>query len=219
MLWQSFEMRLCQGESKQQQMCPLYNGHNSAPFPKCPLEFGQHQAEQQTEGGQLRSDLQPYSGVGGSHMCLSVLKRWFVYVLVSVGVGVTVKSESSCRLRYRQEKKKKKLRWFVNSSVGVCLGVFLSFSSSSLSSPPLSVFVPTLPHTRACLYVIVCRDLLRITDRKPIHQGYLRRVTLFVWSEIETLPSAALSLSSSSLLPTSKPPPAPHPLSLSGVTT
>lgn len=117
------------------------------------------------------------------------------------------------------KRKKKKLRWFVNSSVGVCLGVFLSFSSSSLSSLPLSVFVPTLPHTRACLYVIVCRDLLRITDRKPIHQGYLRRVTLFVWSEIKTLPCAALSLSSSSLLPASKPPPTPHPLSLSGVTT
>lgn len=98
-------------------------------------------------------------------------------------------SESSTRLRNYWEI----LRWFVNFYVGVCLCFPLFFFFSFF------FFLSSLSHVY--LYVIVYRDLWRIRDRKPIYRGYLRKVSLFVCCEIETLPSATFSLFSCSYSP------------------
>lgn len=104
-------------------------------------------------------------------------------------------SDSPSRLRNHREI----LRWFFSFYVGVHLRVSLSLPLLLLC---LSLSLSSL--SRVCLYVIVYRDLLRIRDRKPIYRGYLRKVSLFVCCEIETLPSAALSLSPSPFFPLSQ---------------
>lgn len=100
-------------------------------------------------------------------------------------------------------------------SLSLSLSSYSSTLSLSLSSLSLS-----FTYTHVCLYVIVYRDLLRIRDRKPIYRGYLRKVSLFVRCEIETLPSAAPSLFSLSFCPLSNCLSLPlNPLSPRGVTT
>lgn len=157
-------------------------------FSKALLKSGHHQANSETEGDQLGSDLQPYS-VWATAIC--------VYLCLNVDLFMCVKCRSQCGARKctdsptRRRNHREILRWFV-SFLCRCLSKSLSLLLLLLLLF-LSFFV--LSHT--CLYVIVYRDLLRIRDRKPIYRGYLRKVSLFVCCEIETLPSAALSLSPS----------------------
>lgn len=107
--------------------------------------------------------------------------------MLSVGVRLTVNVESLTRLRNHREI----LWWFASFYVGVSLKV-----SPSYSLIFFVFFYPPPPScSHVCLYVVVYWDLLKIRNRKPIYRGYLRKVSLFVSCEIETLPFASLFLS------------------------
>lgn len=121
------------------------------------------------------------------YLCLN---WWYVYVMLSVGVRLTVNVESLTRLRNHREI----LWWFASFYVGVSLKVSPSYSLIFFVFVYLSFFSP-LSRAHVCLYVLVYWDLLKIRNRKPIYRGYLRKVSLFVSCEIETLPFASLFLS------------------------
>lgn len=198
MLWQNFKMHRLHGESKQQQMCLPHNGTQTSSSTRSPplLTLPEMSVRiwsatgrsYKAEGGQLRSDLQP-SLVWAAAIC--VYPCWIagpVYVSVSVGVGVTVKVWIIASGR---DTTRRSCGDLPIPLVGVCLPHFLAVGFF----PPWLCLAHVSPCNR---FAGICWEL-RIEN--PFTGGHRRGVTLFVSSEIETLPSAAPSLSSSSVLP------------------
>lgn len=112
--------------------------------------------------------------VGDSHMCTSAFRSWLAYVLFGVGVGETVNTLTHQPGWETAGKLREDL---------FCAGVCRCF--------PLSSSLPVFLYLSSVSRVFLCH-------RKPIYKGYLREVSPFVRDEIETLPSVALSVISSS---------------------